>query len=247
MVTMNSTRIYPNVRLGEGVIVQDWVVIGLPPNHTEPGELETVIEAGSVIRSHTVIYAGARIGPNFQTGHRAIIGPGVEIGAGCSVGTNSVVEGFVRLHDGAKVHSRCSIGMFSELREKAWVGPVCTLEGSPQRPVVVESGAMLGSTICVSAGVRVGENALVAAGAYLQRDVPPCHLVAGSPGRSVKDVTRLSCPYELIDRPYEIEQDQREIIEKRDRARLKSTEAADTWRHHLWERLGSPKRAFSQL
>lgn len=241
---MTAARVYPNVHIGKGVTLQDWVVIGLPPPQASPGELETVIEEGAVIRSHTVIYAGSRIGKGFQTGHRAILGPGLEIGEGCSVGTNSVVHGFVHLHDGAKIHSRCSIGMFSILQKKAWVGPVCTLEGDPERPVVVASNAILGSTICVASGVRVGERSLIAAGAYLKQDVPPYHLVAGSPGRSVKDVTRLGCPYELIDRPYEDDLAGREAARAIHQARPKEDYPTETWRHEIWEKLGRPKLFF---
>ncbi|MCB0259042.1 MAG: transferase, partial [Calditrichaeota bacterium] len=51
-------KIYPNVELGENVIIEDFCIIGLPPRGYREGELKTVIGSNSVIRSHTVIYAG---------------------------------------------------------------------------------------------------------------------------------------------------------------------------------------------
>ncbi|MEN8165622.1 MAG: hypothetical protein ABFS37_15955, partial [Acidobacteriota bacterium] len=57
-----SRRIFVGVELGEGVELGDFVVIGQPAKGQREGEVETAIGAGSVIRSHTVIYAGARLG-----------------------------------------------------------------------------------------------------------------------------------------------------------------------------------------
>jgi acetyltransferase-like isoleucine patch superfamily enzyme len=235
---METKKIFPNVCIGKNVVFQDWVVIGLPPKGVEPGELETVIGDNAVIRSHSVIYAGSRIEEGFQTGHRAIIGPGSDIGHKCSIGTNTVVRGFLKLQEGAKIHSRCSIGLFSLVQQKAWVGPRCTLDSNEKHPVIIASGAILGTTIYVRAGVRVGENALVAAGAIVDKDVNPYHLVAGNPVRSIKDITRLSCPYELIERPYE---DDPESIRKeniiRHQAKLDKEVFCDSWQHKMWHHL----------
>lgn len=237
---METIRIFPNVRLGEGIIIQEGAVIGIPPLGVAPGAWETVIEAGATIRSNAVIYAGSRIGPGFQTGHRTILGPGLEIGANCSIGTNSVVRGFVRLFDKAKIHGFSNIGAFSILQEGAWVGPRCILEGDEKAPVIIAAGAMLGSTVYVSRGVRVGERALVAASVLLTQDVPPYHLIAGNPPKSLKDIARLTCPYELIERPYEPDSPSvREAISIRHQVRSPDEFPTNTWRHHLWQSLGS--------
>jgi len=51
-----------------------------------------VIGDGAVIRSHTVIYAGNRIGRGFQTGHGVMIRESNTIGDEVSIGTGSVIE-----------------------------------------------------------------------------------------------------------------------------------------------------------
>lgn len=242
---METAKIFPNVRLGEGVVLQDWVVIGIPPRGVAPGALETVIEAGAVIRSHTVIYAGSRIGTGFKTAHRAILGPGLEIGANCSVGNSSVVMGYARLFDGAKVHGHCTIGAFSIIQEQAWVGPYCLFESEAQKPPIIATGAIIGAKVYVASGVRVGERALVAAGAVITRDVPPYRLIAGNPPRAMRDITRLTCPYELIDRPYEPDSlSVQEAVRDRHQARSQDEFPTDTWRHQLWRSLGSSKQFF---
>ena len=92
-----SAIIHANVILGENCVIEDFVILGSPPGGYRAGELETVIGDNAVIRSHTVIYAGNRIGNNFQTGNKANIRDLNEIGDDVSIGTLSVIEHHVRL------------------------------------------------------------------------------------------------------------------------------------------------------
>jgi acetyltransferase-like isoleucine patch superfamily enzyme len=66
--------------------------------------------------------------------------------------------------------------------------PVKKIYPTIAKPVVIEDGAW----ICIGAillpGVRVGRNAVVAAGAVVTRDVLPGTLVAGVPARHIKDL-----------------------------------------------------------
>ena len=63
--------IYPNVVLEEGATVEDYCVIGLP--FKEMQNEETIIGKNSVIRAGSYIYAGNKIGKNFQTGNKVNI------------------------------------------------------------------------------------------------------------------------------------------------------------------------------
>jgi maltose O-acetyltransferase len=57
------------------------------------------------------------------------------------------------------------------------------------KPVVIGSGAWLGSRCTILPGVSIGSGAIIAAGAVVDKDVPPNALVAGVPAR----VVRLLC------------------------------------------------------
>jgi acetyltransferase-like isoleucine patch superfamily enzyme len=238
----DKSKIYPNVHLGEGVTLEDWVVIGLPPKGAELGQIATIIEDAAYIRSHSVIYAGSRIGQNFQTGHRTILGPGLEIGANCSVGTDSVVLGYAKFFNRVKVHGYCYIGAFCVIEEEAWVGPHCVVDSQPDQPTLIMSRAILGSELYVPPGLRIGERSLVAAGVSLKQNVPPYRLIAGNPPRALRQITRLTCPYELIDHPYQADPKE---IEESILARQQEQEdqiflSRDNWRYKLWESLGCP-------
>ena len=54
------------------------------------------------------------------------------------------------------------------------------------RPIVIRRNAWIGAGATVLPGVTIGENAVVAAGAVVSRDVPPNTVVAGVPAKVVK-------------------------------------------------------------
>jgi len=54
------------------------------------------------------------------------------------------------------------------------------------QPVVIEDRVWLGNRSMVLKGVRVGHDAVVAAGAIVTRDVPPRSLVAGVPAKVIR-------------------------------------------------------------
>ncbi len=53
------------------------------------------------------------------------------------------------------------------------------------QPVVIKRGAWIGAYAIVLGGVTVGEQAVVAAGAVVTKDVPPNTIVAGVPARAI--------------------------------------------------------------
>lgn len=193
---MGEHKIYPNVQIGPGAQIGDYVVIGVPPRGKKPGELPTVIGANAVIRSHTVIYAGNTIGDNFQTGHGVMIRESNEIGHNVSIGTHSVIEHHVRLANDVRIHSQAFVPEFSIVKDGAWIGPNTVLTNAryPRSPRVkeelvgpiIESGAKIGANSTLLPGVTIGSNALVGAGSVVVRDVLPGTVVAGNPARVIK-------------------------------------------------------------
>ena len=58
------------------------------------------------------------------------------------------------------------------------------------RDTVVRRGATLGANCTIVCGVTIGEYAFVAAGAVINRDVPPYALMAGVPARRIGWMSR---------------------------------------------------------
>src|SRR5262249_33203004 len=201
----NTYKLYENVLLGHGSIVEDFCIIGTPPRNVRDGELQTVIGDNAVLRSHTVIYAGNLIGRNFQTGNKVNIRESNHIGDDVSVGTLSVIEHHVEIGNRVRIHTHVFIPEFSILEDGCWVGPnvVFTNARYPLSPGVKDSlkgpvirrGAKIGANTTLLPGVVVGENALVGAGAVVVRDVPAGAVVVGNPARVIRHVADL--PYVL--------------------------------------------------
>lgn len=185
----DTAVIHGNVHLGEGVQIEDYCVIGAPFDGYS-GE-ETFIGNGAIIRSHTVIYAGNRIGDGFQTGNKANIRELNEIGNDVSIGSLSVVEHHVQIGNQVRIHSQVFVPEFSILGDECWLGPNVVLTNAkfPQSPgvkerllgVEVSDGARIGANATVLPGVRLGARCLVGAGSVVTKDVDPETIVAGNP------------------------------------------------------------------
>lgn len=201
---MNQTfKLYSHVKLGENAVVEDFSIIGVPPRGKSEGELDTVIGRNAVIRSHTVIYAGNRIGDNFQSGNKVNIRESNIIGDNVSIGTLSVIEHHVTIGNNVRIHTQVFIPEYSVLEDEVWVGPhvVFTNARYPVSPDVKKSlkgptvrrGAKIGANSTLLPGVVIGENALIGAGSVVTKDVPAGAVVAGNPGKIINTINNL--PY----------------------------------------------------
>jgi acetyltransferase-like isoleucine patch superfamily enzyme len=144
------------------------------------------------------VFAGARldagviVGDQAYVRERAVIGPGTVIGRGSTVDNDVVI--------GARVRVQTSVYLtaYSVVEDDVFVGPgaVTTNDSTMARhgPEYVLEGAVLrracriGGAVVITPGVEVGEEAYIAAGAVVTRDVPRRAVVMGVPGRVVREV-----------------------------------------------------------
>lgn len=197
--------IYPGVTLGENCIVEDFVIIGSVPSNYNVGELSTFIGDNALIRSHTVIYAGNRIGNNFQTGNKANIRELNEIGDNVSIGTLSVVEHHVKIRDNVKVHTQSFIPEYTILESDCWIGPnvVITNAKYPKSPNAkkelrgphIKKFAIIGANSTLLPGVIIGEYALIGAGCVVTKNVPDKAVVVGNSMKVIKRIDELPYSY----------------------------------------------------
>jgi UDP-2-acetamido-3-amino-2,3-dideoxy-glucuronate N-acetyltransferase len=121
--------------------------------------------------------------------------PGARIGSDCNVCDHVFVENDVVVGD--RVTVKCGVQLWDGLRvgDDVFIGPNATFTNdrfprSRQRPPAfletwLERGCSIGANATVLPGLRIGEHAMIGAGAVVTRSVPPRAIVQGNPGRIV--------------------------------------------------------------
>jgi acetyltransferase-like isoleucine patch superfamily enzyme len=195
--------VHDGVVLGDGCVVQDGAVLGKPPalsprsSAPRGGLGPLVIEEGAVIGTHTVVFAGATIGARTIVGDQAFVRERCVVGPDCVVGRGTTVDNDVTLGARVRLQSQVYITAFSAVEDDVFVGP-CAMTtnddsmarhaGVPLRGATLRRACRVGGGAVLLPGVEVGEEAFVAAGAVVTRDVPARKVVWGVPARTVRDV-----------------------------------------------------------
>jgi UDP-2-acetamido-3-amino-2,3-dideoxy-glucuronate N-acetyltransferase len=137
---------------------------------------------GVVVQSFTNLY-GCSLGEETRVGPFVEIQRGVTVGARCKVQSHTFICTGVEIGD--EVFVGHGVMFINDKRPRATTdeGALQTDDDWELMPTVVERRASLGSGAVVLGGIRIGEGAIVGAGAVVTRDVPAGVTVAGSPAR----------------------------------------------------------------
>jgi acetyltransferase-like isoleucine patch superfamily enzyme len=146
-----------------------------------------------------VVYAGSEIGDGCIVGDQAQVRERTTIGERSVIGRGAGIDNDVRLGAHVKVQSQVYVTAFSVVEDDVFLGPGASTTNDdtmgrhgPEhalRGATIRRGARIGGSAVLVPGVEVGEEAFVAAGAVVTRDVPPRAFVMGVPARRVRDVT----------------------------------------------------------
>lgn len=196
--------IYPHVKLGQHVVVEDYCIIGAP---TKDGKTEeTIIGDHAHIRSHTVIYSGNKIGSHFQTGNKVNIRENNHIGNHVSVGTLSVVEHHVTIFDKVRIHTQVFVPEYTTIEEGAWLGPNVVLTNAkfPLSPNVknelkgplIKQKVIVGANSTVLPHLVLAEECIIGAGSVVTKSTEERGVYVGNPAKLMKHKDKL--PYQSV-------------------------------------------------
>lgn len=204
--------IHDGTVIGNGVVIQDNVVLGKQPklsSRSTSRKKEPLaplrLGDGAAVCSGALIYAGTVVGPNAIIGDLATVRERCTIGEGTVIGRGVCIENDVPIGAFTKIQSNSYITAYSELEDHVFIAPCVTTTndnfmGRTEarhaliKGAVIRRGARVGGGVVILPGVEIGEEAFVAAGALVTKDVPPAKLVAGLPAQVWRDVN----PEELL-------------------------------------------------
>ena len=205
--------IHAGTVVGDGVTIQDGAVLGKPPAFGARSKAvrelppPLVVGSGAVICAGAVVVAGAAIGPGRLIGdqvyvrERTAVGRDSVVGRGCSIENDVVIGARVRIQTDC-LHHRVLGARGRRVRR---AGVITTNDdamgrrppGEPLRGPRLRRACRVGGGVVLTPGVEVGEEAFVAAGAVVTRDVPAAGRgrdPGGTCARWTSEVPRLCGP-----------------------------------------------------
>ena len=189
--------------IGDGCVIGDHAVLGKAPRlaaHSaargNAGTLELAPEV--TVGAGAIVFAGAQVGASAILGDQCFVRERTQIGERSVIGRGSVVDNDVTVGARVRVQSNVYLTAFTVVEDDVFVGPcACTTNDDTMArhgPEMALRGALLrracrvGGGAVLTPGVEVGEEAFVAAGALVTRDVPARAVVMGVPARVVREV-----------------------------------------------------------
>lgn len=195
--------VHADTVIGDGVVVDDGAILGKRPAASKHSTLKLTelqplqIGADTKIGAQAVIYAGTVIGEECfvadgaQIRERCRLGKQVVVGHAVTIENDCVVGDYTKFQTGAYLTAR------SLVEDYVFLAPHVTTTNDPYvartearhaaiRGPWIRRAARIGGGAVLLPGVEIGQEALVAAGAVVTRDVPPYQLVMGVPARVVR-------------------------------------------------------------
>ena len=202
----HNVVIREGTRIGNSAVIGDNSVIGKQPLRSKRSVFKTGNEYAPaslgnecLIGAHVVVYVGTEIANNVLIADSAAVREDVKVGEYTIIGRCCTVENLTTIGRKCKLETNCYITAYSVIEDFCFIAPgvVTTNDNFLGRTeerfkhfkgITVKKGGRVGVNATVLPGVTIGEDALVAAGALVTRNVPPRKIVAGVPAKVFRDV-----------------------------------------------------------
>jgi len=157
--TTARCKIAPDVKLGEGVKIFDFVNM-----------------------------YGCEVGDNTKIGTFVEVQKGAKIGKNCKISSHTFICEGVTIEDDVFVGHNVTFTNDKYPRATAAGGGLQTEADWACIPTVVKRGVSIGSSASLLCGITIGENAIIGTGSVVTRDVPANTIVAGNPARVIRKI-----------------------------------------------------------
>lgn len=193
----NHAKILSSVNIGNGCKIGDYTTID---NNCIIGD-NTIIGArvtitNSIIGNNCIIQSGCVIGEDgfayerdnqsyllekFPHYGKVLINDRVEILANCSIARGSLSDTIIR--EGTKVDALCHIAHNTNIGKNCQLAAGVVIGGS----VNIGDSCWIGLNSTIKQKINIGNNVIIGSGSSVIYDVKDKDIVAGAPGKSIKD------------------------------------------------------------
>nr|MDQ3371384.1 acetyltransferase [Actinomycetota bacterium] len=197
--------VHDDVRIGDGCVIGDGAVLGKRPSLARRSAASRdpldglVLEDGVTVCTQAIVFAGVRIAAGAILGDQCYVRERSHIGAETVVGRGVAVDNDVVVGARVRLQTQCYLTAHSVVEDDVFVGP-CAMTtndntmarhpaGFELRGATLRRACRVGGGAVLLPGVEVGEEAFVAAGALVTRDVPSRAVAVGAPARVVREVS----------------------------------------------------------
>jgi acetyltransferase-like isoleucine patch superfamily enzyme len=192
------------VEIGAGAVIQDGAILGKVPklaaHSTASRDLPEPLRigAGAAVCAQAIVFAGATLRDGAIVGDQAFVRERAVVGAGSVVGRGSAVDNDVEIRDRVRIQTGVYLTAYSLVEDDVFVGPTVSTYNDDTmarhapdyaiRGCTLRRACRIGGGAKLRPGVEVGEEAFVAMGSVVTRDVPARKVVMGVPARVTGDV-----------------------------------------------------------
>jgi acetyltransferase-like isoleucine patch superfamily enzyme len=203
----HNVVIHDSVEIGSNCKIFDGTILGKKPAKAsmsaiteDKDKMPPLLIGNSVtIGAGCVIYCSASISDMVFFGDLATVREEVEIGARTIIGRGATVENKVLIGKKCKIESNAYITAMSTIEDYCFIAP-CVVFSNDNflgrteerkkhfKGPTLRKGSRIGAGAVILPGLEIGEDALVAAGSVVTKNVPPRVIVMGVPARVTRDV-----------------------------------------------------------
>lgn len=199
-VIYEGTELGPGCRVGASAVLGKAAQSAPTSVNKSPADLPPLqIGGGCIIGAHAVIYRGTRIGQSCLLADLSFVRERTEIGDYVIVGAHVTIENRVSIGAYTKIQTGAYVTAATTIEDHVFIAP-CVITtndnfmGRTQERFkhwggpTIRRGARVGADVVLLPNVEIGEEAFVAAGSIVTRDVPAKTLAMGGPAKPKRSV-----------------------------------------------------------
>ncbi len=126
-----------------------------------------------------------KCGKNVNIEKGAVFASAVSLGNNSGIGIEASITGTVTIGDNVMMGPHCTFYSRNHAFDRLDI-PMCKQGFYDEKPIIIGNDVWIGGHVIFLPGVKVGDGAIIGAGAVVTKDVPEYAVVGGNPAKVIK-------------------------------------------------------------